>query len=94
MFVTAGFIIGFDSEKTDVGQFIAEFIELSAIPVAMVGYFMRLPNTQLRVALSRRAVCTQTMTLRPRTGGDQCTTGLTSTLCGPCGMCSEITNAC
>ena len=46
MFVTGGFIIGFDSEKTDVGNSLAEFIELSAIPVAMVGLLYALPNTQ------------------------------------------------
>ena len=74
MFVTAGFIVGFDSEKTDVGDSIAHFIDLSAIPVAMVG-------AALCVAQAHTPPCqggpafTPIMTSQPTTGGDQCTTG-------------------
>ena len=47
MFVTAGFILGFDSETGPVAQSMADFIEDAAIPVAMVGLLYALPNTQL-----------------------------------------------
>jgi hypothetical protein len=51
----AGFIVGFDSEKTEVGDTIAHFIELSAIPVAMVGLLYA-----LRRRLSRPLLRCQT----------------------------------
>ena len=82
-----GFIVGFDSEKTEVGDSIADFIELSAIPVAMVGLLYALPNTQLLVALSRRVDCTQIMTLQPLLAAINARPDSTLTLCGPCGMC-------
>ena len=47
MFVTAGFILGFDSEKASVSDAVVEFIEDSAIPMCMVGLLYALPNTQL-----------------------------------------------
>ena len=37
MFVTAGFIVGFDSEKAAMAEAMVELIEEAAIPVAMVG---------------------------------------------------------
>ena len=47
MFVTAGFIVGFDSEEGSIADAMADFIEESAIPVCMVGLLYALPNTQL-----------------------------------------------
>jgi hypothetical protein len=47
MLVTAGFILGFDSETGSVARPMADFIEEAAIPVAMVGLLYALPNTQL-----------------------------------------------
>ncbi len=47
MFVTAGFIVGFDSETGSMADAMADFIEESAIPVCMVGLLYALPNTQL-----------------------------------------------
>ena len=47
MFVTAGFIVGFDSEDVSISDAMADFIEESAIPVCMVGLLYALPNTQL-----------------------------------------------
>ena len=76
MFVTGGFIIGFDNEKTDVGESIAEFIELSAIPVAMVGLLYALPNTQLSRRLVKEGRLHPNHDIAATTGGDQCTTGL------------------
>jgi radical SAM superfamily enzyme YgiQ (UPF0313 family) len=47
IFVNAGFIIGFDSERASVAPGLTDFIEQAAIPVCMVGLLYALPNTQL-----------------------------------------------
>jgi radical SAM superfamily enzyme YgiQ (UPF0313 family) len=76
MFVTAGFIVGFDNEKTDVGDSIAQFIELAAIPVAMVGLLYALPNTQLTRRLAKEGRLHVGNGIADSAGGDQCTMGL------------------
>ncbi len=43
----AGFIIGFDGEEKGAGNRIIEFVENSAIPIAMFGMLHALPNTAL-----------------------------------------------
>ncbi len=45
--VMAGFIVGFDSDPEDVFDKQVEFIQESAIPIAMVGLLQALPGTQL-----------------------------------------------
>jgi radical SAM superfamily enzyme YgiQ (UPF0313 family) len=76
IFVTAGFIVGFDGEKTNVAKQITALIESAAIPVCMVGLLIALPNTQL----TRRLV--QEGRLHPNHDVfldeecDQCTVGL------------------
>ncbi|MDY6785220.1 MAG: B12-binding domain-containing radical SAM protein [Cyanobacteriota bacterium] len=45
--VMAGFIIGFDGEKTGAGDRIIEFVEKTAIPTALFGILQALPNTAL-----------------------------------------------
>ncbi|OHD67023.1 MAG: hypothetical protein A2176_16250 [Spirochaetes bacterium RBG_13_51_14] len=47
MEVSAGFILGFDSDPDDVFDLQIEFIRKSGIPLAMVGLLTALPNTQL-----------------------------------------------
>src|SRR5512142_2709209 len=47
MEVMAGFIVGFDSDPEDVFDQQVEFIQESAIPIAMVGLLQALPGTQL-----------------------------------------------
>ncbi|MFZ4532510.1 MAG: B12-binding domain-containing radical SAM protein [Alsobacter sp.] len=77
MFVTAGFIVGFDNEKDGVGDGIVQLIEDSAIPVAMVGLLYALPNTQLTRRLEKEGRLHPTHDVD--SGGveaDQCTAGL------------------
>ena len=45
--VTAGFILGFDSEPEGVDQSLIPFIQESGISMAMVGLLFAMPNTQL-----------------------------------------------
>ncbi|TFG60653.1 MAG: DUF4070 domain-containing protein, partial [Spirochaetales bacterium] len=45
--VCAGFIVGFDTDPENIFEIQAEFIKQLAIPTAMVGVMLALPNTQL-----------------------------------------------
>ena len=47
MEVMAGFIVGFDNDPEDIFDRQVEFIQESAIPLAMVGLLLALPGTQL-----------------------------------------------
>ena len=76
LFVTAGFILGFDNEKASVSDGIVEFIEEAAIPVCMVGLLYALPNTQLTRRLASEGRLHPHHEIAPVNGGDQCTTGL------------------
>ena len=49
----AGFIIGFDGEKTGAGQRITNFVEEAAIPTAMFGMLQALPLTALWARLEK-----------------------------------------
>lgn len=76
LYVTAGFILGFDSEKGSVADAIVELIEEAAIPVCMVGLLYALPNTQLTRRLAREGRLHPDLLLDPAAGMDQCTQGL------------------
>jgi radical SAM superfamily enzyme YgiQ (UPF0313 family) len=76
MFVTAGFIVGFDTEKGTIGQAMIDFIEEANIPVCMVGLLYALPGTQLTRRLAREGrlhVGHDIMMVEQ--AGDQCTLG-------------------
>jgi radical SAM superfamily enzyme YgiQ (UPF0313 family) len=75
IFVTAGFIVGFDTEKVAIAKAMADFIEESAIPVCMVGLLYALPNTQLTRRLASEGRLHEGHDLM-RDGGDQCTLGI------------------
>jgi len=51
--VMAGFIVGFDGEKTGAGQRIVEFVEKTTIPTAFFSMLQALPNTALWHRLDR-----------------------------------------
>ncbi len=51
--VMGGFILGFDTDREDVFDCLVEFIQKSAIPVAMVGLLQAMPGTQLHRRLTR-----------------------------------------
>src|SRR5262249_15792342 len=77
LYVTAGFIIGFDSEQGSVADAIIELIEEAAIPVCMVGLLYALPNTQLTRRLANEGRLHADLLLdHPAVGMDQCTQGL------------------
>ncbi len=84
IFVNAGFIIGFDGEKSSVAEAMIKCIEDTAIPICMVGLLYALPNTQL----SRRLIAEGRLHVesdRPRgeRDADQCTSGLNYTTLRP-----------
>jgi radical SAM superfamily enzyme YgiQ (UPF0313 family) len=76
MFVTAGFIVGFDDEKASTAEPMIELIEDAAIPVAMVGLLYALPNTQLTRRLAQEGRLHALPEKVPDGHGDQCTNGL------------------
>jgi radical SAM superfamily enzyme YgiQ (UPF0313 family) len=76
MFVTAGFIVGFDSEKGSIADGMIELIEDAAIPVCMVGLLYALPNTQLTRRLEKEGRLHATPDTYSAGSADQCTNGL------------------
>ena len=72
IYVVAGFIIGFDTEKDRVADAMITAIEAMSIPVAMVGLLFALQDTQL----SRRLRKEGRMLPVEANKGDQCTGGL------------------
>jgi radical SAM superfamily enzyme YgiQ (UPF0313 family) len=76
LYVTAGFIVGFDSEQGSVADAVIELIEEAAIPVCMVGLLFALPNTQLTRRLASEGRLHEALLLDPAAGMDQCTQGL------------------
>jgi radical SAM superfamily enzyme YgiQ (UPF0313 family) len=77
LFVTAGFIVGFDNEKGSIADAMADFIEESAIPVSMVGLLYALPNTQLTRRLAKEGRLYEGHDVMDEDrSGDQCSLGI------------------
>lgn len=76
IFVTAGFIVGFDSEKGSVADGMIKLIEEAAIPVCMVGLLYALPNTQLTRRLTKEGRLHPVPDSYLPGSADQCTQGL------------------
>jgi hypothetical protein len=76
IFVTAGFIVGFDSEMGSIAGPMIELIEDSAIPMAAIGLLWALPNTQLSRRLAREGRLHVDAELMPKGSNDQIASGL------------------
>jgi len=76
IFVTAGFIVGFDSERGSVAEPMIELIEESAIPMSVIGLLFALPNTQLTRRLAREGRLHENGDVLPMGSGDQVAGGL------------------
>ena len=76
IFVTAGFIVGFDSEKGSVAEPMIEVIEECAIPMSIVGLLWALPNTQLSRRLAREGRLQVNAEFMPKGSNDQVASGL------------------
>lgn len=68
--ISAGFILGFDSEKPGIADAMIECIEETGIMVAMVGLLVALPNTQLtrRLMLEGRMIDCNHQLIPPSSG--------------------------
>jgi radical SAM superfamily enzyme YgiQ (UPF0313 family) len=73
MFVTAGFIVGFDTEKDHVAAQMIACIEATSIPWCMIGLLTALPNTQLTRRLEKEG---RYFGANLAGESDQCTGGL------------------
>jgi len=51
--IMGGFILGFDTDREDIFDRMVDFIQKSAIPIAMVGLLQAMPGTQLYRRLAR-----------------------------------------
>jgi len=78
-FVNAGFIIGFDTERSGVARGVIGCIEDTSVPAAMVGLLYALPNTQLTRRLATEGRLHQDSDVQPAGVGDQCTAGINYT---------------
>ncbi|MDP4024410.1 B12-binding domain-containing radical SAM protein [Methylobacterium sp. NEAU 140] len=76
MFVTAGFIVGFDTETDAIGDAMIGCVTDTAIPAAMIGLLTALPSTQLHRRLAREGRLHSNEDWDREMPGDQCTAGL------------------
>src|SRR6266567_2883108 len=76
IFVNAGFIIGFDTERASVADPMVACIEDSGIPVCMVGLLYALPATRLSRRLAAEGRLEDDSHLADAGDVDQCTSGL------------------
>ena len=83
IYVTAGFIVGFDTERGDMAAPMIDCVQSSSIPVAMVGLLYALPNTQLMRRLKSEGRLFEGYNHAVADAGDQCTVGLNFTTLRP-----------
>jgi hypothetical protein len=74
--VNAGYILGFDSEASDVATGIIECVRATGIPVNMAGLLAALPTTQMTRRLQAEGRLHEGYELQAAGKGDQCTGGL------------------
>ena len=83
MIVMAGYIVGFDGEKSDVAQRIMDTIEDTNIAVNMVGLLLAIPNTQMTRRLKSEGRLDENFETPMDSTGDQCVSGLNFTTTRP-----------
>jgi radical SAM superfamily enzyme YgiQ (UPF0313 family) len=85
MYVTTGYIVGFDAERGSIAQAMINLIEESAAPVNMVGLLYALPGTQLTRRLAREGRLAEQFdrVSAEVESGDQCGYGLNFTTLRP-----------
>ncbi len=76
IFVNAGFIIGFDTERGSVAQSMADCIEAAGIPICMVGLLFALPGTKLIRRLEAEGRMNEEEARYGSDDADQCTSGI------------------
>jgi radical SAM superfamily enzyme YgiQ (UPF0313 family) len=76
IFVNAGFIIGFDAERSSMSEAMIGCIEATGIPVCMVGLLYALPGTQLSRRLAAEGRLWPDAHAVLEDDADQCTSGL------------------
>ncbi len=74
LFVNAGFIVGFDTERGSVADAMVECIDAAGIPVCMVGLLFALPGTRLAQRLRAEGRLGEVECAAD--DADQCTSGL------------------
>jgi len=76
IYVNAGYILGFDTERDDVAEQVIACIRETGIPVNMVGLLCALPTTQLTRRLEKEGRLHDGFDIVRVGSGDQCTGGL------------------
>lgn len=76
LFVNAGFIVGFDTERGSVADAMVACIEAAGIPVCMVGLLFALPGTRLTRRLAAEGRLSDAEASYSEDDADQCTSGL------------------
>jgi radical SAM superfamily enzyme YgiQ (UPF0313 family) len=76
LFVNAGFIVGFDTERGSVAAAMADCIEAASIPVCMVGLLFALPGTRLARRLDAEGRLPARAQEYRDEDADQCTSGI------------------
>ncbi len=76
IYVLAGFIVGFDTERESMADAMTSLIEATSIPVCTVGLLTALPNTQLTRRLEKENRLFEDYDFVPAEGADAATGGL------------------
>ena len=76
IFVNAGFIVGFDTERKSVVQAMVECVEAASIPVCMTGLLYALPGTKLAKRLAAEGRLHSEPAHYDADAADQCTSGI------------------
>ena len=76
IYVIAGFIVGFDTEREGVSDAMIKLIEETSIPVCTVGLLTALPNTQLTRRLQKEGRLYEGFDWVPPDAADAATAGL------------------